>query len=229
MASIAHRIRWHRRMETRVAAGILLIVGLSLAAVIVTAARIATHSAMDRAAASLQDARSAFDRLVETRADFAAAQTRLIVALPVFRSIMLNPVVAADRATLSQAADSYRSDLGAEFSILTDPFRRTHGAARLAGRRGAAGPAADRHRGRRARGIAPRPGAHCRPPVPGHRRAGEVRRRGAGHGHLRLRARRSRGAPARRGHAHRNQPGVRPHTGRQQPCRRRARDHGLRD
>src|SRR4029077_13260532 len=71
--------------------------------------------------ANLEDARSAFYRLVNNRADFAAAQTRLIIALPLFRSVMINPVIAGDLATLTETANSYRQDLGAAFCILTDP------------------------------------------------------------------------------------------------------------
>jgi PAS domain S-box-containing protein len=115
------QLRWHRRMEARVAAGVLLLVALSLSLVIVTATRVATRSAVARAADNLEDARSAFYRLVDDRAAFAAQQTRLIIALPVLRSAMINPMVASDVATLTQIADSYRQDLRAQFSILTDP------------------------------------------------------------------------------------------------------------
>ena len=66
--SIRKEIRWHDRMEARVAAGILLLVTLSLAAVVVTATRVATRSAVARAADNLEGARSAFYRLVDERA-----------------------------------------------------------------------------------------------------------------------------------------------------------------
>ena len=114
-------IEWHSRMEARVAAGVLVLVALSVSAVVVTATHVTTRSAVSRAADHLEDARSAFYRLVDDRAAFAAQQTRLIIALPVFRSVMVNPVVSEDLATLTQIADSYRRDLGAEFSILTNP------------------------------------------------------------------------------------------------------------
>jgi PAS domain S-box-containing protein len=45
----------------------------------------------------------------------------LIIALPVFRSVMINPIIAKDIATLTATADSYRQDLDADFAILTDP------------------------------------------------------------------------------------------------------------
>jgi PAS domain S-box-containing protein len=122
MASLVRNgLRWHDRMEARVAAGILLLVVVSLVGVVLTATRVVTRSAMARASANLEDARLAFYRLVDNRAVFAAQQTRLIVALPVFRATMINPVVAGDVATLTQMADTYRQDLNAQFAILTTP------------------------------------------------------------------------------------------------------------
>src|SRR5690348_1278359 len=95
-------IRWHRRMEARVAAGVILLVAISLMAIILGATRVATRSAMTQASNDLEDARDAFYRLVDDRASTAAQQTRLITTLPVFRSAMINPVVAGDVATLTQ-------------------------------------------------------------------------------------------------------------------------------
>ena len=108
-------------MEARVAGGILLLVALSLAAVVFTATRVTTRSAVSRANDDLQDARSAFYRLVDDRAAFAAQQTRLIVELPMFRSTMINPLVASDIATLTEMADGYRLSLNARFAIVTSP------------------------------------------------------------------------------------------------------------
>ena len=119
--SIRKEIRWHDRMEARVAAGILLLVTLSLAAVVFTATRIATRSAVARAADNLEGARSAFYRLVDERAEFAMQQTRLITELPLFRSMMINPVIAKDVATLTGMAESYRQNLNAQFAIVTTP------------------------------------------------------------------------------------------------------------
>jgi PAS domain S-box-containing protein len=108
-------------MEARVVLGVILIVGLSLAGVVLAAVRVTTRSSLTRANANLQDARSAFYRLVDDRADFAASQTRLIISLPVFRSYMINPVIGEDLATLTDMADTYRRDLRADFVILTNP------------------------------------------------------------------------------------------------------------
>ena len=97
---IREEIRWHDRMEARVAAGIVLLVTISLAAVVLTAARVTTRSAVARASDTLEGARSGFYRLVDERAEFAARQTRLITELPLFRSMMTNPIIAEDIATL---------------------------------------------------------------------------------------------------------------------------------
>jgi hypothetical protein len=119
--AIRGEIRWHDRMEVRVAAGILLLVALSLSAVIITATRVATRSALARAADNLEGTRAAFYRLVDERAEFATEQTRLIIELPMFRSVMINPVVANDVATLTEMTDSYRKSLNAQFAIVTTP------------------------------------------------------------------------------------------------------------
>ncbi len=108
-------------MEARVAAGIILLVSLSLAAVVFTATGVATRSAVSRSADSLEGARAAFYRLVDERSEFAARQTRLITELPLFRSMMINPVIAEDIATLTEMADSYRQSVNAQFAIVTNP------------------------------------------------------------------------------------------------------------
>jgi PAS domain S-box-containing protein len=121
MPSSIKPIRWHERMEARVAAGVLVLVAVSSMAVVVTATRVATRSAVARASDDLQDARSAFYRLVDDRAALATQQTRLITELPVFRSMMMSPVLASDVATLTEMADSYRSSLKAQFAIVASP------------------------------------------------------------------------------------------------------------
>ena len=85
-ASIRKEIRWHDRMEARVAAGILLLVTLSLAAVVFAATRVSTRSAVARAAYNLEGARSAFYRLVDETQDnlqlFATTPLAPASALP---------------------------------------------------------------------------------------------------------------------------------------------------
>ncbi|HET9467245.1 MAG TPA: ATP-binding protein [Vicinamibacterales bacterium] len=121
MSSIRKEIRWHDRMEARVAAGILLLVALSLSAVVITATRVATRSAVARAADNLEGARAAFDRLVSERAEFAAQQTRLITEGPDFRNAMIHPLVASDVATLTEMAERHRQNVNAQFAIVTTP------------------------------------------------------------------------------------------------------------
>src|SRR5687768_13432871 len=122
--SIRQAIRWHDRMEARVALGIVLLVALSLSAVVITATRVATRSAVSRASDTLEGARSAFYRLVDERAEVATQQTRLIIQLPMFRSVMINPVAAKDVATLTEMADGYRQSVNAQFAIVTTPEGR---------------------------------------------------------------------------------------------------------
>jgi PAS domain S-box-containing protein len=122
--AVREEIRWHDRMEARVAAGIIVLVTLSLAAVVFTATRVATRSSVSRAADTLEGARSGFYRLVDERAEFAARQTRLITELPLFRSMMINPIIANDVATLTEMADSYRQSVNAQFAIVTTPDGR---------------------------------------------------------------------------------------------------------
>jgi PAS domain S-box-containing protein len=119
--SVREHIRWHRRMEARVVAGLTLLVALSLAGVLLAANRVATRRAVAQAADHLERGRTAFYSLVDERAAVAAQQTRLIIELPIFRSVMTDPVVASDVATLTQTADTYRQNLGARFCIVTDP------------------------------------------------------------------------------------------------------------
>ncbi|MSO57369.1 MAG: PAS domain S-box protein, partial [Acidobacteria bacterium] len=115
--SIHPQLRWHNRLEARVVAGVILLVALSLAGVLLAATRVVTRSAVNRASGDLGDARAAFDRLIEERAANAAAQTRLILALPVFRAT----IASRDIPTVSEMANGYRQDLGARFAILTNP------------------------------------------------------------------------------------------------------------
>jgi PAS domain S-box-containing protein len=107
-------------MEARVIAGVLVLVAVSLTAVLVATARVATRSAFTRASGNMEAARSAFYRLVDSRAENAAVQTRLILMLPVFRAT----ISTGDVPTLSQAADGYRHELNARFAILTSATGR---------------------------------------------------------------------------------------------------------
>ena len=69
---------------------------------------------------TLRDTRAAFDRLVDSRAQFAASETRLIVELPMFRVPLTNPDVAADAPTIDLMAEDYCRKLDANFCVVTD-------------------------------------------------------------------------------------------------------------
>jgi PAS domain S-box-containing protein len=114
-------------MEARVIAGILLLVGLSLAGVLLAATRVATSSAVTRASVNLQDARQAFYRVVDSRAENAASQTRLILVLPIFRAT----IASGDIPTLLTMAEGYREELKAGFAILANPAGRIIASSRL--------------------------------------------------------------------------------------------------
>jgi PAS domain S-box-containing protein len=107
-------------MEARVAAGLTVFVGVSLAVVLTVTTRAVTNRSLERASDDLDAARTAFARLVANRADFAASQSRLITALPVFRSHMTDVRLASDMASLDAMADDYRRQLNAQFCIVTD-------------------------------------------------------------------------------------------------------------
>ncbi len=107
-------------MEAAVVVGVSLLVGLALGAVLVATTRVVTNRSLARASDDLEAARSAFYHLVENRAEFAAAQTRLITALPVFRAHMTDSGLASDAATIGAMADDYRRQLKAQFCIVTE-------------------------------------------------------------------------------------------------------------
>jgi len=113
-------IPWHRRFEAQVIAAITVIAIVTLAAVVAATTRVVTRNAFRRADAALDGARLAFDRLVQSRAEFAAAQTELIAKLPVFRAHLTDARIATDAATIHAMAEQYRIDLAADFCIVTD-------------------------------------------------------------------------------------------------------------
>lgn len=113
-------IPWHRRLETRLAAGISLLVALSLLTVLFVTTRAVTTRALDDSAADLAAARTAFYHLTDDRAAFAAAQAALVTALPVFRSHMTDARLASDVAALEVLGEEYRQLMKADFCIIAD-------------------------------------------------------------------------------------------------------------
>ena len=110
---------FHRRLETHVAVAVTLVVALALGAAWLVATRAIASGSLERASTELDAARSAFYQLENDRADFAAAQTALVTALPVFRSYMTDSRLANDLATMQAMTEDYRLQLKASFCIVT--------------------------------------------------------------------------------------------------------------
>src|SRR5580693_6321478 len=119
MAKPEH-VGWHRRLEAHVVLGVVVFVAASLVAVFMATTRAVNERSLERASSDLMAARSAFSRLVDDRAEFAAAQASLVTALPVFRAHMTDTRLASDAATLETMVEGYRGDLKADFVIVTD-------------------------------------------------------------------------------------------------------------
>ena len=197
---------------------VALIASVSLTAVLYAAGRVVETYSLQRSADDLQTAKAAFDRLVESRARFAAAQTRLIAELPVFRAHM-DPGSVDRRGCRHDFRDGRRVSRQARGRLLPR-HRRPGPADRRSTRAGEDGRAAD-HRGdehgaRRPLGVRHRP--LRTEPVSDRVRAGHVRRRSARHDHGGLQARRRGGVGAGARDELRGEPGVRGQSAvRQQP------------
>jgi hypothetical protein len=113
-------IPWHRRLEARVLLGATLIAAASLVAVLAATNRVVTNYALQRSNEELLATRAAFDRLVDSRVQFASNETRLVVELPMFRVPLTNPRVAADAPTINDMAEDYCRKLDANFCVVTD-------------------------------------------------------------------------------------------------------------
>ncbi len=113
-------IAWHQRLEARVLVATTLVVGLSLAGVLVATRTVVTSYSLNRSRQDLVAARAAFLRLIDTRRQSAAGTARLIVDLPTFREPLTNPEVAVDEATMSLTAEDFRGKIGATFCVITN-------------------------------------------------------------------------------------------------------------
>jgi len=109
-------------MEVRVVVGLSLLIGLSLGAALIATSRVVTSRSLAKASDTLEATRSAFYWLVRRRTEFAAAQTRLITTLPIFRAHISDARLAGDGAALDAMVDEYRQQLKAQFCILTDRY-----------------------------------------------------------------------------------------------------------
>jgi predicted signal transduction protein with EAL and GGDEF domain len=120
-------IPWHRRLEARVAAGVMLLVGLSLGALLVATTEAVTTRSLSRASEDLEIAGAAFYRTLDSRTQSAAALTRLVTELPIFRAHINDARLATDPATITEMADGYRRQLNAHFTVVTDARGRWMG------------------------------------------------------------------------------------------------------
>jgi len=107
------------RLDLQVAIAVTLVIAFALTAALVIATRVVTADSLDRASSELGAARSAFYRLQEDRADFAAAQAALVTAAPMFRAYMTDSRVAGDLATMQEMVDEYRRQLKSAFCVVT--------------------------------------------------------------------------------------------------------------
>ena len=120
-------IAWHRRLEARVAAGVTILVALSLGALLAATTGAVTSRSLARASEDLDVARAAFYRSLDSRTQSAAALTRLVTELPIFRAHINDAQLSADAATITEMADGYRQQLNAQFTIVTDARGRWMG------------------------------------------------------------------------------------------------------
>jgi putative nucleotidyltransferase with HDIG domain len=130
-SSAAPTIPWHRSLEARVLLSLLLIAGLSTAALGVAAHRIVTGYSLQRSRAEMAAAQRTFQRLTLNRAASVAAECRLITELPIFVSLMTDARVLSERdaATIQAMTQEYRRKLKAEFGLVTDAQGRWLGRA----------------------------------------------------------------------------------------------------
>src|SRR5262249_57806918 len=104
---------FHTRLDFQVAVAVTMVVAFAVTAALLIASRVVTSDALDRASTALSAARSAFYRLEDDRAEFAAAQASLVTAAPMFRAYMTHSRVASDVPTMQEMSDEYRRPLKA--------------------------------------------------------------------------------------------------------------------
>jgi signal transduction histidine kinase/ActR/RegA family two-component response regulator len=110
---------FHTRLDFQVAVAVTMVVAFAITAALLIASRVVTTDALGRASAALAAARSAFYRLEDDRAEFAAAQATIVTAAPMFRAYMTDSRVASDVATMQEMTDEYRRQLKSAFCIVT--------------------------------------------------------------------------------------------------------------
>jgi len=113
-------LRWHQRLEGRVAAAFgLLVAGALCVVLLVTIEAVSTQS-RERATRELEVARTAFYSALETKTASAISASQLVSDLPVFRAHFTDARLASDRETLEVMAEGYRRQMAAAFAIVTN-------------------------------------------------------------------------------------------------------------
>jgi predicted signal transduction protein with EAL and GGDEF domain len=107
-------------MEAHVAAGVTLLVALSLSAALFATMRAVTERFLTRTSEDLEAGRATFVRSLSARIESAAALTRLITELPIFRAHMSDRRLRNDEGSITAMTDAYRRQLQAGFCVVTD-------------------------------------------------------------------------------------------------------------
>jgi signal transduction histidine kinase/CheY-like chemotaxis protein len=110
---------FHTRLDFQVAVAVTMVVAFAVTGALMIATRVMTTDSVDRASSDLAAARSAFYKLEDDRAEFAASQATLVTAGPMFRAYMTDSRVASDLATMQVMTDEYRRQLKSSFCIVT--------------------------------------------------------------------------------------------------------------
>jgi PAS domain S-box-containing protein len=108
-----------------------IIAGLGLGAVLASTIGVVNNYSLDRGRDGLVAARAAFDRLVETRAESASRQLRLVTESAAFRQSIDHPAADAvpGGTPAANPTESYCKKLGASFCVATDARGRWLGQA----------------------------------------------------------------------------------------------------
>src|SRR2546422_5862420 len=99
-------VGFHTRLDFQVAVAVAMVVAFAVTAALMIATRVVTADSLDRASSDLAAARSAFYRLEDDRAEFAAAQAALVTTGPMFRAYMNDSRVAGGVAPMQGMVDA---------------------------------------------------------------------------------------------------------------------------
>ncbi len=110
---------WHRRLEARVASALGLLVAVALGAVLLVTARVVSGQSRDRVAADLEVARTAFYTLLDLRIASAIDEATLVTQLPAFNGRLADRYGIRDRTTMDKVAAVHRTQMQADFAIVS--------------------------------------------------------------------------------------------------------------